>query len=453
MVSFITSIIREEIRASMREIVREEMKEAASGQQPSWTGFDGIKSGCSAVFGGMSTLAKTSSTALSSVCAPVVGGLTGREKIALISVGAYTCYKFWPKIKDAFPARKIKTVLNLSTPLGSREYIHESVRDGSPELKLSAPRCQVAVGFYTEGVYKVHGNAIRLEDYLLVPDHVLQQEEAAHVRLSNGKFYDLKKAEEMLVVETDVIAIKVSPTVMSQLGVQKVVLQHEHSEHGIGVSVIGAQSLGTTGILTPGSFGRVIYSGTTRGGYSGAAYMQGSRIVGIHMHGGKVNGGFSISYLWCCLKYELDQVDESSEEFLQGIYKSGTSVDVDPAWHDLDTKRFRSKGRYHIVTIDAWEKVFKTDPRPRVVTYDDYAQEFEALGFRNRMASNIKKPGLGEVTSDHQDIMNVLRNSSVKKLQAIAKCLNGLQTKEITTGQPEIQQRNSQASCSTQIVI
>lgn len=438
----------------MREIIKEEVKEAVGGQTSTWSALGGIKSGCSAVLGGMSTFVTTSGSVLTSTCAPVVSGLNGREKVALTALGAYAVYKYWPSLSKLIPTRKVKTILNLATPLGSREYIHESVREGSPELKLSMPKCQIPVGHYSDGVFRVHGNAVRLEDWLLVPDHVLQQEEFAHVRLSNGKFFDLKAVEERFAIETDVFAVRLTPAVMSQLGVQKVVLQHEHSDQGIGVSVVGAQGLGTTGILTPGSFGRVIYSGTTRGGYSGSAYMQGSRIVGIHLHGGKVNGGFSISYLWCNLKYELQQIDESSEEFLSGLYKSQARVEVDPAWYDLDTKRIRSKGRYHIVSVEAWDKVFKTDPRPPVKYYDDFDQLSESLGFHDRLALNTSKPGQGQVSSELPLVTKQLMACSAPRLKLIKQILNGtVVVRENTSGQLAQQKKNTTASSSTPTVI
>lgn len=449
--TFITDIMRDEMRNVLREVVREEVKAAVAGQTTR-TWVEVVKSGCSTLLGGMSTLLTTSSGVLTSVCAPVVSDLSPREKVVLAGVGLYGLYRYAPRLKNFLPERTVKTVLNLALPQNSREYIHESVREGSMEMKFSVPRCQVPVGYFVDGVFKVHGNAVRLDEWLLVPDHVLQQEDCAHVKLANGKFFDLKTVTDTIAVETDVVAVRVSEAVMSQLGVQKVLLQHEHSDQGIGVAVVGAQGLGTTGALTPGSFGRVIYSGTTRGGYSGAAYMQGSRIVGIHLHGGKVNGGFSISYLWCNLKYELREVQEGSEDFLRGLYKASAKVEVDASWHDLDTKRFRTRGRYHIVGIEAWSKVYKEDPRPAVISYEDYPQEIESLGFHDRMVLNKSTSGPGEDTNDLLSLTSKLVSLSPKKRKLVKSFMDSYEAHN-TAGQQGAPKKNMTASSSTPTAI
>lgn len=466
------SQLRELIKEEIREAVRLELRGAPS------LGAGDVESTYSTILGGVRSCLATSVTAVKGLGQAVFGSLTGREKAALVLVGGYVAYKYCPRTipKIRLFDRLDQVKLNIDGPTCNRNVIHESVREGSLEMKLTAPKCQTVVGYYDEdnGVFKVHGCAVRVGDFILLPDHVFSQESAAHVKLSNGKYHDLR-SDPFIVIETDVVAVRCEPAVLSQLGLAKVLLQHEMSEYGIGVSVVGALGLGTTGRLRPGDFGRVIYDGTTRGGYSGAAYMQGSRLVGIHQHGGQVNGGFSISYLWACLNYEINIVEETSKEWLEGCLRSGKKVYVDAAWGAMDSKRINVSGRYAIVTRETYEKVFR-DEQPHgsfnSYKYDDYdssrpgpsgvkSQGFESipfeearagLGFRNPSGLNTSATQTGQGEDHRLSLMRELASLSNGKLNKMLELERLMRLPRLTPGLPEMAM-NLQASSNTPTAI
>jgi hypothetical protein len=69
-------------------------------------------------------------------------------------------------------------------------------------------------------------------------------------------------------------------------------------------------------IADPTMMGRMHYAASTAPGFSGSPYMNGSTVVGMHCHGGTRAGGYESLYLWQRLKIELEQVPESSEQYI-----------------------------------------------------------------------------------------------------------------------------------------
>lgn len=251
-------------------------------------------------------------------------------------------------------------------------YEPESARPGSEERALSPPKCQALVGYMEGGVFCILGNAARIDDWLVIPDHV-KSAKPDHLELrSFDQKQRLELSEDLLsameVVDTDLLAVQLSQAQWSRIGLSKSSLLPGIPEHqGVYVSVVGAFGKGTTGILSHHAvFGRVHYTGSTYQGYSGALYMSGDRIAGIHTHGGSFNGGYSASYALCLLKFFRKKKEagdgrihyEESADWLKQQYDAGAEVEHDSKWQDLDEVRIRVRGRYHIVSRDTMGQVF-----------------------------------------------------------------------------------------------
>nr|UYL94355.1 MAG: hypothetical protein [Ilomantsi sobemovirus] len=63
----------------------------------------------------------------------------------------------------------------------------------------------------------------------------------------------------------------------------------------------------STGMVVPLTdlMGRLKYQATTAPGFSGSPYMSGNMCVGMHVHGGAFNGGYSVVYLHARLKHVI----------------------------------------------------------------------------------------------------------------------------------------------------
>nr|QED21501.1 hypothetical protein [Mycroft virus] len=248
------------------------------------------------------------------------------------------------------------------SPKTDLQNTFESIREGSVEKPMVHPPCQVFVGGMVDGKFEVNGAGVRMYDYLVTPQHVVAPySPKVKIRGLNGNDVevDLLSFEGL---DTDICMIRLTPAQWSLLGTSKASISHEIPAQGSYVSITGSESnLGTTGALRedPSVFGRVMYTGTTKKGYSGAAYAAGKTLIGIHTNGGAVNGGYSASYIASLIQYELRQHKvESSSDYLQTAMRNGMKIVVDGSWGHIDDVRVKVGGRYHIMDKDSLKKSF-----------------------------------------------------------------------------------------------
>lgn len=356
----------------------------------------------------------------------------------------------WPIVRNG------TLPVSVSTDIVGSGRVFESRRPNSEECKLTPPRFQFSIGTVVEGKFVVHGCGIRLDDWLVIPDHVYSCADTAMVKVSNGKYVDLKTHDlPYVIVDTDVIVLdcRNHSSLLSMMGLSKPVIQHEIPRAGMLVSIVGPVGMGTTGILrwVEDSFGAVEYSGTTLPGYSGAAYCKGERVVGIHTHGGAVNGGLSISYLYATIKYEFKVFNESTEDFLLDRYRAGDLIVEDKNWPDLDTARIAIGTRVTIVERDSIKRAFGKNYESFVKQgslstrktkgdeYQDYEADFRLVASTSKMPESLVSPLsdelLGSVSSERLSLINKLSQLSPKKLREIRLALNSCVAAPSTAGQ------------------
>lgn len=252
----------------------------------------------------------------------------------------------------------------------------ESAVAGSEERCMTFPKFQALVGYSEASVFNVVGNAVRLDDWLMVPDHVKSSvgSRKIEVRTQDGKRgITLTDAEvnDLEVVDTDMCALRLSVGRWAELGLRAPsVVSHMSEDSGAYVSIVGAFGRGTTGTLHHSKlFGKVNYASSTFRGYSGAAYCSGTQLAAIHLHGGTVNSGYSASYLLALLKHLNKIKDEDTADWMERCKRAGARVVVDDQWRDLDECRIRVNGRYHIVDRSNYERVYGTVAQEKRVAW------------------------------------------------------------------------------------
>lgn len=255
--------------------------------------------------------------------------------------------------------------------LNTSKTVMESVRAGSEEQTMTTPRCQVLIGTFKSGDFVAHGCGIRMRDFLVLPDHVF-----SYHRLDTGvDTYVMGRqvskgvkitGRDVKVIDTDLVFLRLSPQEWSTIGASVQTLHNCLPERGAMAAIVGASGRGTQGKLEhdPEVFGRVVYDGTTLGGYSGAAYMVGNQIAGIHQSGGKVNGGYSASYVWITACFEEKIDDESiddSPRWLMEMQRQKKRVHIDMGFRDVDRVRIRVNGQYHVVERSSMNHAYGSD--------------------------------------------------------------------------------------------
>lgn len=244
--------------------------------------------------------------------------------------------------------------------------ISESVRAGSEEVKSIIPKYQLLVGKCEEGHFHVSGSALRIWDTLVMPRHVMVESMDANkiIYIRGKQATESVDATEYVELDTDLVYIPCTQNSLSRIGAATAKLQEEISVHGEFVSITSVTSMGSSGKLSHDytSFGKVHYTGTTKGGYSGGLYMKGDMVLGIHAWGGGVNGGYSISYVKSLLNSRLGKKPESTSDFLQKIYMNEDLEDRD-VYHITasDEVQIRYRGKYHVVDRAAYYKIFGED--------------------------------------------------------------------------------------------
>nr|UGO57558.1 MAG: hypothetical protein 2 [Riboviria sp.] len=190
----------------------------------------------------------------------------------------------------------------------------ESVREGSLFRKADIPPSQVSV--MTPGVLMdTHlGFGIRFGDYLVLPRHVVTSmgELMPTVLLKGpkGKVYTELSAVRSRVID-DLVYAYVDANTWSLLGVARAKLSPKTlSCHAVCTGLPGQ----STGRITKTQMRWIIsYLGSTLPGMSGAAYMDGNTVVGIHQGAsGLYNVGVSSELI--CAEMKKICVRESMEE-------------------------------------------------------------------------------------------------------------------------------------------
>nr|UGO57161.1 MAG: hypothetical protein 2 [Riboviria sp.] len=267
------------------------------------------------------------------------------------------------QVCDAYRWVRVKcggepTVVTGVTPLATKRNTLESVRAGSTESKMPSPANQAQVGELVGSEFRVIGCAVRMKDWLIMPAHVYA---AVDKPVAKGKQSMLAlSSKEYTDLDTDLIGIKLTNQELSVIGLRDVGCYNEIPRQGAFTAICGSAGNGTTGVvrLDPSVFGRVTYDGTTVAGYSGAAYMSGNSLIGIHTSGGVVNGGYAAGYVKTLLQVVDKERFEDSEDWLQNVYKSGREIKFDPKWRDLDEVRIQVGGRFSIVSRDSMRRAF-----------------------------------------------------------------------------------------------
>lgn len=198
----------------------------------------------------------------------------------------------------------------LRVALRMRGFRMESVRDGSTFVKGKPPSCQVEIldaGIWNDTFV---GCGIRVNNYLVVPRHVIEQVERPIIQGSKSKILKPKVYIPSEVIG-DLAYMYLAVDEWAALGVQAA----RPSRVDTGTATCTGRMGTSVGYLRKmPQLGVVSYTGSTVPGMSGAAYMTGTQVCGVHAgDGGSDNVGFAIGAILADLAMLVR--NESSEDF------------------------------------------------------------------------------------------------------------------------------------------
>lgn len=227
-------------------------------------------------------------------------------------------------------ARKVR-----AKPLRYSPISQESVQPDSVEKEQSVADCQVFIGYGRGDVIDIIGSGFRMMvgpfDCLVSTSHNLVIGNDLWLVKGDKRFHVGGFDKIQLCPDASLVVLSSQP--FSYLGVKVANATPLSTTSGAVVSVTGIMGKGTTGRLrvvphSEGCLGSTKYAGTTGGGYSGAPYVSGSSVMGMHVHGGIYNGGYELLYLYACAKCELQVEEESGEAYIMRMLRSDTDYRV-----------------------------------------------------------------------------------------------------------------------------
>lgn len=181
-----------------------------------------------------------------------------------------------------------------------RRFRPEALREGSLFEPGTTPGYQVPVldiGLFSN---ETIGYGLRLEDYLIVPTHVLESVQWPQNELAIGcgkrvMLLDMERYQDPLF---DVSYFRLTPAQWAMLGASKGSFVNDVASDGTRVWCVGKRGK-SHGLLKQSSSGMYVYTGSTVPGMSGAAYEGPGGVLGMHVGAsGTENLGISSVYLW-----------------------------------------------------------------------------------------------------------------------------------------------------------
>jgi len=203
------------------------------------------------------------------------------------------------------------------------------------------------------------GAATRLENWLVVPLHVIVAHKTVlllSVYQKDGTVQAAHRVEtdEFFDIEGDLTAIKLEEKTFSLLKLKKANVAVLDGPSQVSITSAGKEPEISFGLIEhdPKVFGGLLYRGSTRGGFSGAAYMVGRQIVGVHLGGGAGgNYGLSASYILAMLRKP-----EETAEWLNKVRRSKGPLRYQRSKHNPDEAVVFVNGKYHVVDLSYLEQ-------------------------------------------------------------------------------------------------
>lgn len=276
----------------------------------------------------------------------------------------------------------------------------ESLVVGKPLMNGGKqPKCQVTLATRRNEVRMLMGGGFRLLDYLVLPTHVMHAGQGKVYVLANDKEIEIPKDVETLDLAADLLAIRIPQSEWSKIGVSQAKLGPISGSPTVQVTSPCDQKFSIGRLSLGKSFGRVEYDSSTQPGFSGAAYMNGTVCVGMHLHGGLVAGGYEALYVYARLKHTL---------FMNGVEDEANKAspggsDWAPDYQDVlefeeleermvDGKRERraivrmKSGHYHITRAELLDKI------SRMKDSSDWADQMEVEDAKEQLAAGAYIP-------------------------------------------------------------
>jgi len=278
-------------------------------------------------------------------------------------------------IQATVPAETVEEVIEPTCTCGKCEdcprakyrlMVLESPRSGCPMYPIRQeefPACQgLLYGSYDDENWELTGGCVRLDNAIVATTHQLRDYPyfaVAKRTLSGGEDKVVSLSREDFAERTEVsdisMTVRLTEDTFSLIGMRKARCVAVPTSKL--PATISAQTesgtVSSTGQLAvdPAIFGQIEFNGSTKGGFSGCAYMSGGALVGIHRCGGALgNCGVDAKFISSLLVS-----NEETTSFLMKVFRTrhGARWRYNAA---ADTYTVYDGYDYHTIDEDAFEQ-------------------------------------------------------------------------------------------------
>lgn len=157
-------------------------------------------------------------------------------------------------------------------------------------------------------------------------------------------------------------------------------------------------------VETDVGFGRLIYTGSTKPGFSGAPYIQNTIIYGMHTNGGRVNTGYSMSFLAAVIKNSMGRPESSECEALTRALGTARYSDVEYKPWGLDDIMVSVGGRVFMIDDEEFRNLNREREYRKFFFDDDYV----GTDYENRSEGDAKMESLAKAVNQiQQDLAQI----------------------------------------------
>lgn len=288
-------------------------------------------------------------------------------------------------------------------------FMPEKLMAGSVLSTVPQPQFQCDVLVRYPGMGFVYaGQAFKVDNYIYTANHVVAQSTGVRLRTKAGvvEIYDL---ERIMEVEGDIARVLLTPQEEGKLCLKSGRFSEVVSGKVL-VTCYGNEQQSQGFVQPYDAFGYVSYNGSTLPGHSGAPYLLGKAIVGMHLGGQSVNIGYDGQYLRMVHK----QVQEDSDEYIMELCQRGAfkralyrqspyspddfQVKVHGKYYNVDRDTIYGL-RSHGIELDSYtgEALYDEEGKVTPVVHYDVPKmdvTFEDLVPQNELPKNEQRPSV-----------------------------------------------------------
>lgn len=253
-------------------------------------------------------------------------------------------------------------------------FIPEKAMPGSKMVAAPSPPFQCAVYGIVDGVKYRAGQAFRVGGRIFTAGHVVEGYMRLALVSGAGDAFELSVAD-FSSWEGDVATADYTNEMHAVLGLGAAKFSQGSVLEGSG-AFASCHAFGVTsmGFLSDHpSFGFVQYSGSTAKGFSGAPYINGQTVYGMHLGGASENIGYESAYLSMLIRRGA----ESSEDFLLSQVRRFKKAKFQRSPYNPDEYRLIVGGRYYLVDYDVIQHLADYEEYEAPVTFEQECADRE----------------------------------------------------------------------------